>query len=100
MRWGSVVWLYWLPLVIPVTWGLWALLRRRRRALARLVAPSMLPLLAPPWNPAPAFRRLLLRMAALSLLVVALARPQWESIWRMSAAPASMCWWCWTPRAP
>ena len=34
MRWGSVVWLYWLPLVIPVTWGLWALLRRRRRALA------------------------------------------------------------------
>ena len=81
MRWGSVVWLYWLPLVIPVTWGLWALLRRRRRALARLVAPSMLPLLAPHWNPAPAFRRLLLRMAALSLLVVALARPQWGFHW-------------------
>jgi Ca-activated chloride channel homolog len=77
MKWGHLDLLYWLPLAIPLAWAGFALLRRRRRALALLVDPSMLPVLAPRWNPARAKSRLLLRMAALLLLVLALARPQW-----------------------
>ena len=81
MNWGNVNLLYWLPLAIPLMWGLGALLRRRRLALEQLVAPAMLPVLAPHWNPARASIRLLLRMLALTLLVVALARPQWGFHW-------------------
>jgi Ca-activated chloride channel family protein len=81
VNWGNVNLLYWLPLAIPLMWGLGALLRRRRLALEQLVAPAMLPVLAPHWNPARASIRLLLRMLALTLLVVALARPQWGFYW-------------------
>jgi len=81
VNWGNVNLLYWLPLAIPLMWGLGALLRRRRLALEQLVAPAMLPVLAPHWNPARASIRLLLRMLALTLLVVALARPQWGFHW-------------------
>ena len=81
MMWGHSTLLYWLPLAIPVAGCLWALLRWRRRALVRLMDPAILPLLVPHWNPASAFRRLLLRLSALALLVVALARPQWGFHW-------------------
>jgi heme exporter protein D len=33
MKWGHFELLYWLPLAIPLAWALFALLRRRRRAL-------------------------------------------------------------------
>ena len=81
MKWGNVQLLYWLPLAIPLAWALFALLRRRRHALAQLVDPALLGVLAPDWNPARARTRLLLRVCALALLVVALARPQWGFRW-------------------
>ena len=81
MKWGQVQLLYWLPLLIPLAWALFALLQRRRKALAQMVDPAMLSVLAPAWNPARAKKRLLLRMLALGLLVVALARPQWGFHW-------------------
>ena len=81
MKWGQVELLYWLPLAIPLAWLLFALLRRRRRALSRLVDPAMISALAPEWNPARAKARLVLRLSALALLVVALARPQWGFHW-------------------
>lgn len=81
MKWGNLDLLYWLPLAIPLTWALFALLRRRRNAIARVVDPAMLPVLAPNWNPARAKSRLLLRMGALAMLVLALARPQWGFHW-------------------
>ena len=81
MKWGDFQLLVWLPLAIPLAWALFALLRRRRRALAQLVDPALLGVLAPAWNPARARTRLLLRVTALALLVVALARPQWGFRW-------------------
>ena len=81
MRWGQVQLLYWLPLLIPLAWALFALLRRRRNALAQVVDPAMLPVLAPAWNSARAKQRLLLRILALGMLVIALARPQWGFHW-------------------
>jgi Ca-activated chloride channel family protein len=81
VKWGNVQLLVWLPLAIPLAWALFALLRRRRAALAQLVDPALLGVLAPAWNPARAKKRLALRVLALALLVVALARPQWGFHW-------------------
>ena len=81
MKWGSVQLLFWLPLAIPLAWALFALLRRRRAALAQLVDPALIGVLAPNWNPARAKSRLVLRVLALALLVLALARPQWGFRW-------------------
>ena len=81
MKWGNVQLLVWLPLAIPLAWALFALLRRRRAALAQLVDPALLGVLAPAWNPARAKSRLVLRILALALLVLALARPQWGFRW-------------------
>ena len=81
MKWGNFQLLVWLPLAIPLAWALFALLRRRRAALAQLVDPALLGVLAPAWNPARAKSRLVLRVLALALLVAALARPQWGFRW-------------------
>ncbi len=81
MKWGNVQLLVWLPLAIPLAWALFALLRRRRAALAQLVDPALLGVLAPAWNPARAKSRLVLRVLALALLVLALARQQWGFCW-------------------
>jgi len=81
VKWGNVQLLVWLPLAIPLAWALFALLRRRRAALAQLVDPALLGVLAPAWNPARAKSRLVLRVLALALLVLALARPQWGFRW-------------------
>ena len=81
MKWGNPDILVWLPLAIPLLWILFALLRRRRRALEELVDPAMIPVLAPRWNPARAKARLWLRGAAFVLLLLALARPQWGFHW-------------------
>jgi len=81
VKWGNVQLLVWLPLALPLAWALFALLRRRRAALAQLVDPALLGVLAPAWNPARAKSRLVLRVLALALLVLALARPQWGFRW-------------------
>lgn len=81
MKWGQAELLYWLPLALPLAWLLFALLRRRRGALSQLVDPAMVSALAPHWNPARAKSRLVLRLLALALLVLALARPQWGFHW-------------------
>ena len=81
MKWGNPDILLWLPLAIPLLWLLFVLLRRRRSALEKLVDPSMVPVLAPRWNPARAKARLWLRGLAFVLLLLALARPQWGFHW-------------------
>ena len=81
MKWGNLSLLYWLPVALPLTWALFTLLRRRRNAIAQLVDPSMLPVLAPDWNPARAKSRLALRVLAFAALLLALARPQWGFHW-------------------
>lgn len=81
MKWGQAELLYWLPLALPLAWLLFALLRRRRGALSQIVDPAMVSALAPHWHPARAKSRLVLRLLALALLVLALARPQWGFHW-------------------
>ena len=81
MTWGHPELLYGLPLAIPLAAIFFALLRRRRRALSQLVHPSMLPVLAPGWMPGRARARLWLRLGALLLLLLALARPRWGFYW-------------------
>ncbi|HAL92849.1 MAG TPA: hypothetical protein DCM68_07495 [Verrucomicrobia bacterium] len=81
MKWGNFELLYWLPLAIPLAWALFALLRRRRNAISQVVDPTMLGVLAPAWKPARAKSRLILRILALAMLVLALARPQWGFHW-------------------
>ena len=81
MKWGQLQLLYWLPVAVPLAWALFALLRRRRNAIEQIVDPAMIPVLAPRWNPARAKSRLWLRIGALALLVLALARPQWGFHW-------------------
>ena len=81
MKWGQLELLYWLPLAVPLAWALFALLRRRRKAIEQIVDPAMIPVLAPNWNPARAKSRLWLRIGALAMLVLALARPQWGFHW-------------------
>lgn len=81
MKWGNLSLLCWLPVALPLAWALFALLRRRRNAIAQLVDPSMLPVLAPDWHPARAQSRLALRVLAFAALLLALARPQWGFHW-------------------
>lgn len=81
MKWGHPEILFWLLLAIPLGWLFFVLLRRRRSGLSRMVDPSMLPVLAPRWNPKRARSRLLLRLLALVMIGVALARPQWGFHW-------------------
>jgi len=81
MKWGHPEILIWIPLLIPLGWLFFMLLRRRRAALAQLVDPTMLPVLAPRWNPKRAKERLLLRLMALVMIGLALARPQWGFHW-------------------
>jgi Ca-activated chloride channel homolog len=81
MKWGNGDLLVWLPLALPLAWIVFALLRRRRAALAKLVDPAMLPVLAPAWSPGRARSRLWFRLAALVLCAAALARPQWGFYW-------------------
>ena len=81
LKWGQAGMLYALLLLAPAAALLLLLLKRRRRAITRLVAAESLPVLAPTWNPDRARARLALRVAALALLIVALARPQWGFHW-------------------
>ena len=81
MKWGHANVLLWLPALLPAAWLLLALLRRRRRALRRLFDPANVAEMAPDWLPSRAPARLGLRLAALLLMGVALARPQWGFHW-------------------
>lgn len=81
MNWGAphmlhLLWV-WAALGLVLGW----LHRRRRRQLLTLADAGALARLAPQWPMDRARRRVLLWMAALGLLVVALARPQWGSRW-------------------
>ena len=81
MNWG-VPNLLWALLAVPLAgWLTYALLRRKRRLLARFTAESMLPHLAIRYDPRRQRRSLLLWLLAMALLVIALARPQWGEHW-------------------
>lgn len=76
-------WFFWLlPAVAALGVALVALRRRRAAALATFAEAALVPRLTPDVDERRARRRLLLRVAALAVLVVALAGPKWGFHWR------------------
>jgi len=82
IRWEHPLWLWGLA-ALPALWALWRLMaRRRERRLAELIAADLWPRLPPLAAAAAAARRdTAWRLAAVALLCVALARPQWGFRW-------------------
>lgn len=81
MKWGNIQLLYWLWLLIPLAWLLFRLLRRRERRLAALVDLQVWPVLSPGHLRGRIRSRLWLWLAGLTLVALALARPQWGFRW-------------------
>lgn len=81
MNWGDPAYLAWLWAALPLGALLFALHRRRRRRLAALADRRALAHLIEGWREGRAGARLLLWFAALLLVGVALARPQWGFRW-------------------
>ena len=82
MRFGYPEIWPWLPLLIPVWWLVFALLRRRERLLHQLVDANVLPVLAPQRSLLQIRRRTILWLTAISLACFAFARPQWGFHWQ------------------
>jgi len=81
IKWGAPQVLYWLWLVIPLAWLTLRLLRRRERRLTQLADEAVLPILAPERLARRARTRNWLWLGALTLALLALARPQWGFHW-------------------
>lgn len=82
MRWGAPDILVWLLLLIPVWWGVFYLVRRRERLLQRIADAKVLPVLMPDRKVRQIRRRATLWLAAVALMGVSLARPQWGFHWQ------------------
>lgn len=74
--------LKWLPLFAPLILVLAGLHRRRRRRLASLIASPAWATVIPGYDARRAARRTALRVGALALIGLAIARPQWGVSWR------------------
>lgn len=81
MHWGNPIYLHLLWVWALAALLLWRLARWRQNRLHQLADASALARLAPDWRPERMQRRLLVWLAALLLIVLALARPQWGSRW-------------------
>ena len=81
MKWGSPDLLHALWALPLLALLLWMLVRARRRRLESIAAEGLWPQLIPGWRPQRLRTQLLLWFAAISLLVFALARPQWGFHW-------------------
>ena len=82
MKWGSIEILSLLWILIPAGWVIYLLVNRRNNKVNQLLDKSVLPILAPAYDR----RRVRLRyqywLAAILLMAVALARPQWGFTWK------------------
>lgn len=81
MQFGHPEWLHALWGIPLVAWLLFALLRRRERRLAQLVSQSLWPIMAPEYSRRRQRWRLMLWLTAITVLIIALARPQWGFRW-------------------
>lgn len=81
MKWGNPDLLHLLWLLLPLGWALWALVKRRRARLARLVAEPMWVALVEGWRPQNFARRQWLWLVAFGMVLMALARPQYGFHW-------------------
>lgn len=81
MKWGNPALLHLLWLLLPLGWALFALAGRRSARLARVVASPLWSTLIPGWRPERLKQRMWIWLAALALMLVAAARPQWGFHW-------------------
>ncbi|NLX24740.1 MAG: VWA domain-containing protein [Lentisphaerae bacterium] len=77
MTWNDPTLLFWLFALIPLLLITGLLLRRRRALLARMASHGLWPTLLPHYSPIRQHVRNVLRILALLLALLALARPQW-----------------------
>jgi Ca-activated chloride channel family protein len=82
MLWRAPLWFWLLPAVVAVGALLFALLRRRARALAAFAEAPLAARLTPDLDRRRWSWRTALRLAALVLLVIALAGPKWGFHWQ------------------
>lgn len=81
MNWGQPVMLHLLWIWALIALALWRLAHWRQGRLQKLVEAGALSRLAPAWRPERLRTRLRLWFAAVTCVVIALARPQWGSRW-------------------
>lgn len=77
IKWGRPIMLWLLPVGLLVARLAWSALRQRERALAELIDRVLWPTVVPQYEPLHSRHRLMLRFAAIGLIALALARPQW-----------------------
>jgi Ca-activated chloride channel family protein len=82
MQWGSADLVIYAPVLLGVLLLLTWMYRARKRRLQRLADADILPVLLRGWQPRRARRRFVLWLAAVALIAVALARPQWGFQWQ------------------
>lgn len=82
MNWGAPHLLPWLPAVILALAAIAWLWRRRLHTLRSVISPALAETMIPGWVVQRSWRRLALWSAALLLLFLALARPQWGYRWK------------------
>jgi len=83
MRFGNLqifTYMVWLLPLLAVFY-IWAL-RKERRAMEAFAQKELIPGIAPSYRKDPRVLRSLLSIAALGLMILALARPQWGFYWR------------------
>ncbi len=81
IRWGDQNMLMWLLALLPLLIGTGWMLRRRDKLLSRMAGKGLWPTLLPGHSPKRMRWKNLLRMLALALALLAVARPQWGFKW-------------------
>lgn len=82
MKWGAPEVLPWLWLLVPLAWGVLALVGRRERRLRELADEAVLSTLMPNRSASLVHGRTVVWLAAVALCGVAMARPQWGFHWQ------------------
>jgi Ca-activated chloride channel family protein len=81
IRWAEQDFLVWLLALIPLLVATGLMIRRRKKQLEKMANPELWPTLLPGWS----IKRLrlinFLRVLAVALAIVAMARPQWGFKW-------------------
>lgn len=81
MNWGSQYVLYWLLALLPLALILFTALKHRENRLNRIIYKDHRNTLAPTYNSNRNRGRLICWLAAIALVIIALARPQWGFRW-------------------
>lgn len=81
IHWGAKHLLLLLWAIVPIAWFIFRALKYRKKRLSLLFAPEVIPTLAPLLNSKRAKTRNIFWLLAITLCLLALARPQWGFHW-------------------